>query len=78
MEQRKQGREKKRSDGEIHLGWGENDGEAVLDGGEARLGTVVALCWGRIRAQEAWRWGSFGELEEQVRAARVSVHARNE
>jgi hypothetical protein len=70
---KKTGREKKRSDGEIHLWWGENDGEAVPDDGGARSGTVSELCWGRIRAQEAWRRGSSGELEERVRVARVSV-----
>jgi hypothetical protein len=31
-----------------------------------------------IRAQEAWRRGSSSELEELVRAARVSVQGRNE
>jgi hypothetical protein len=52
MEQRKRGREKKRSGGEIHLGWGENDDEAVPDDGGARSGTVAELCWGRIQALE--------------------------
>jgi hypothetical protein len=72
------GGKKKRSGGEIHLGWGENDGEAMPDGGRARSGTVAELYRRRIRAQEAWRRGSSGELEEWVRVARVSVQGRNE
>jgi hypothetical protein len=31
----------------------------------------------RVRAQEAWRRGSSGELEKRVRAARVSGQRRN-
>jgi hypothetical protein len=69
MRQRKQGREKKRSGGEIHLGWGENVGEAVPNGGGAQSGTVAELYRWQIRAQKASRQGSFGELEEWVRSS---------
>jgi hypothetical protein len=67
-----------RSGGEIHLGWGRNDGEVMPDSGRARSGMVVDLYRPRIRAQGAWRRGSSGRLEERVRAARVSVQGRNE
>jgi hypothetical protein len=66
------GGEKRRSGGEIHLGWGRNDGEAGPDGGRARSRTAAELYRRRIRAQGAWQRGSSSELEERARAARVS------
>jgi hypothetical protein len=74
----KWGREKRRSGREIHLGWGGNGGEAVPDGGGARSQTAAELYRRQVRAQEAWRRGNSGELEKQVRAARVSEQRRNE
>jgi hypothetical protein len=78
MGQRKWGREKRRSDGEIHLGWSRNGGEAVPDGGGARSRTAAELYRRWVRAQEACRWGSSGELEKRVHVARVSGQRRNE
>jgi hypothetical protein len=66
------------SGGEIHLGWGRDEGETGLDGGRARSRTATELYQRRIRAQGAWRRGSSGELEELARAARVSGQGRNE
>jgi hypothetical protein len=77
MGQRKQGREKRSSGGEIHLGWGGNGAEAVPDGGGARSPTAAELYRRQIRAQEAWRRGSSGEIEKRVRAAQVSGQRRN-
>jgi hypothetical protein len=72
MEQRKWGREKRKFGGEIHLGWSRDEDEARRNGGRARSRTAAELYRRRIRAQEAWRWGSSGGLEEPARVARVS------
>jgi hypothetical protein len=72
MEQRKWGREKRKSGGEIHLGWSRDEDGAGRNGGGARSRTAVELYQRRIRAQGAWRRGRFGELEEPARATRVS------
>jgi hypothetical protein len=72
MEQRKWGREKRKSGGEIHLGWSRDEDGARLNGGAARSRTATELYRRRIRAQGAWRRGSSGGLEEPARAARVS------
>jgi hypothetical protein len=72
MEQRKWGREKRKSGGEIYLGWSRDEGEAGRDGGGARSLTAAELHRRRIRAQGAWRRGSSSGLEEPAHAARVS------
>jgi hypothetical protein len=43
----------------------------VPDGGGAWSQTVVELYQRWVRAPEAWRRGSSGELEKRMRAARV-------
>jgi hypothetical protein len=50
----------------------------VPDGGGARSWTATEPYRWWIRAQEAWRRGSSGELEKRVRAARVSGQRQNE
>jgi hypothetical protein len=50
----------------------------VPDDGGARSRTATELYRRRVRAQEAWRRGSFGELEKRTRAAQVSGQRRNE
>jgi hypothetical protein len=48
--QRKRGREKRKSDGEIHLGWGGKGGEAGPDGGGARSRTTAEHNRRHVRA----------------------------
>jgi hypothetical protein len=50
MEQRKWGREKRKSGGEIHFGWSRDEDEARRNGGGARSRTAAELYRRRIRA----------------------------
>jgi hypothetical protein len=78
MGQRKLGREKRKSGGEIHLGWGGNGGEAGPDGGGARSRTTTEHNQRRVQAQEVWQRGSSDRLEKRMCAARVSGQRRSE
>jgi hypothetical protein len=60
-----QGREKRNSSGEIHLGGSADDSRASFRGDGSRLGTVDGPCRGGFGAQTTRQRRSSGELESR-------------